>query len=76
MLPSRPKDDTGSTSSSGSEDAISDDVVAHQPTGLNNFQKSFQDYIDEKPKTVADGVFKGLLSIGNGVVQGITGVVV
>lgn len=45
------------------------------PTSLDNFQRSLQDYMDEKPKTVADGVFKGLLSIGSGVVSGITGVV-
>jgi len=44
-------------------------------TSLGNFQKSFQGYLDEKPKTIADGVFKGLLSIGSGVFAGITGIV-
>lgn len=44
--------------------------------GLGNIHKSFKEYVDEQPKTVADGMFKGLLSIGSGVFQGITGVVV
>jgi hypothetical protein len=45
-------------------------------SGLDSFNRSLREYMDEKPKTVADGMFKGLLSIGSGVVQGITGVVV
>jgi hypothetical protein len=45
------------------------------PSALDNFKRGMQDYIDEKPKTVADGVFKGLLSIGSGVVSGITGII-
>eukprot|EP00026_Physarum_polycephalum_P003030 Phypoly_transcript_03039.p1 GENE.Phypoly_transcript_03039~~Phypoly_transcript_03039.p1 ORF type:complete len:360 (+),score=52.81 Phypoly_transcript_03039:1399-2478(+) len=44
------------------------------PGALDNFARGMQDYIDEKPKTVADGMFKGLLSIGTGVVSGVTGV--
>jgi hypothetical protein len=51
------------------------DAKQADPGALDSFAKGFQDYLDEKPKTVADGVFKGLLSIGSGVVSGITGVV-
>lgn len=46
-----------------------------EETAFGGFQKSLQGYMDEKPKTIADGMFKGLLSIGTGVVSGITGIV-
>lgn len=51
-------------------------IQEEEESSLGNFQKSWQGFLDEKPKTVADGVFKGILSIGTGVVSGITGVVV
>jgi len=47
----------------------------NSPT-IGHLRKSVKGYIAEKPKTVADGMIKGLLSIGTGVVSGITGVVV
>jgi len=60
------------------DDKTKDQLIAqepHDPSAIDNMAQSMQDYIDEKPKTIADGMFKGLLSIGSGVVSGITGII-
>lgn len=37
---------------------------------------AFQRYIEERPANIADGLVKGVLSVGNGIFQGLTGVFV
>lgn len=59
----------------GEDKAQGEALIEEEETGLGNFQKSWQGFLDEKPKTIVDGMFKGILSIGTGVVSGITGVV-
>jgi len=40
----------------------------------SNDDNAFKRYMNERPTNVADGLFKGVLSVGNGLFQGITGV--
>jgi hypothetical protein len=44
-----------------------------EPTGQDN---AFKRYINETPTNAADGLLKGVLSVGNGLFQGISGVFV